>query len=352
MQKKFTTVDGETLMSQSLMPIKFVVANLIPQGLHILSGAPKIGKSWLVLWLSLQVAKGESAWGFSTTQGTTLYLCLEDSISRIQNRLFNITDDAPPNIHFSTIAENIGSGIEQQIENFVTKHADTKLIVIDTFQKIRNISNDNAYASDYRDISLLKNVADKFGIAILLIHHLRKQKDDDPMNMVSGTTGITGAVDSSYVLTKSKRNSDKAVLYCTGRDIEYRELELSLNNESHLWDLLSDSVENPEILLEKIIFLVAEFIRENIFWSGTPSELATALQPQSEEKIIPNILSKKLLQNKIELEELGICYSTKRSNGRRLIELKISADSADSADKYYMPNADPVDPDHNFEEND
>jgi len=118
MKKKFTTIDGETLMNSSLEPINFVVQDLIPQGLHILSGCPKIGKSWLVLWLCLQVAKGEIVWEFSTTQGTTLYLCLEDSIGRIQNRLFDITEDAPPNIHFSTIAENIGRGIEDQIEEF------------------------------------------------------------------------------------------------------------------------------------------------------------------------------------------------------------------------------------------
>ena len=73
------------------------------------------------------------------------------------------------------------------------------LIVIDTLQKIRRMS----YANDYRDIGVLKELADKQGVAILLVHHLLKQHDDDPMNMVSGTTGITGAVDSSFALTKT-----------------------------------------------------------------------------------------------------------------------------------------------------
>lgn len=204
MNQHLKTIDGETLMSKPLAPIRFVVQSIIPQGLHILAGAPKVGKSWLTLWLCLQVAKGEDVWSFKTTQGTTLYLCLEDSETRIQNRLFDITDDAPSNVHFATLSKGIGNGLEQQLENFVSVHPNTMLIVIDTLQKVRTISSDNAYANDYRDLGILKSVADKLGVAIVLIHHLRKQHDSDPLNMVSGTTGITGAVDSSFVLGKDK----------------------------------------------------------------------------------------------------------------------------------------------------
>ena len=72
------------------------------QGLHILAGSPKVGKSWLALWLAVTVAKGEPVWNMTTRQGTTLYLCLEDSVLRIQNRLFEITEDAPSSVHFCT----------------------------------------------------------------------------------------------------------------------------------------------------------------------------------------------------------------------------------------------------------
>lgn len=97
-----TTVDGETLMNTPLRPLSFVVDTLISQGLHLLAGSPKVGKSWLALWLALCVARGEPVWGMTTRQGTTLYLCLEDSTLRIQNRLFEITEDAPPSVHFCT----------------------------------------------------------------------------------------------------------------------------------------------------------------------------------------------------------------------------------------------------------
>ena len=100
--KPFSTIDGATLMSQPLRPPPFVVDGLMAQGLHLLAGAPKAGKSWLALWLAVTVAKGGEVWGLPTRQGTTLYLCLEDSMLRIQNRLFEITEDAPPNVHFCT----------------------------------------------------------------------------------------------------------------------------------------------------------------------------------------------------------------------------------------------------------
>ena len=112
-----TYLDGETLMSTVLPPIRFVVDKLLPQGLHILAGAPKVGKSWLALWLCLCVAKGEPVWNFPTFRGSVLYLCLEDSYSRIQNRLLDITDDAPANLCFATMSEKLHSGLVEQIDD-------------------------------------------------------------------------------------------------------------------------------------------------------------------------------------------------------------------------------------------
>lgn len=107
------TVDGETLMSQPLRPPDFLVDSLLSQGLHILAGSPKVGKSWLALWLAVTVAKGEPVWNMAVRQGATLYLCLEDSVLRIQNRLFEITEDAPDSVHFCTECRPIGQGLEE-----------------------------------------------------------------------------------------------------------------------------------------------------------------------------------------------------------------------------------------------
>lgn len=105
------TIDAETLLATPLEPVRFIVDGLLPPGLHILGGSPKVGKSWLMLWLCLKVATGESLWEFSTHRCSVLYLCLEDTYNRIQNRLFQITDTAPDNLHFAIVAKQIDTGL-------------------------------------------------------------------------------------------------------------------------------------------------------------------------------------------------------------------------------------------------
>ena len=147
---RLQTIDADTLQSTAYEPVSFVVDDLLPQGLHLLAGAPKIGKSWLALWLAVTVAKGEAVWGMGVKQGTTLYLCLEDSTLRIQNRLFEITEDAPANVHFTTQSDILGKGLEEQLCAFLSEHPDTVLVIIDTLQMIRGAGYDNTYAASSR----------------------------------------------------------------------------------------------------------------------------------------------------------------------------------------------------------
>ena len=181
--KKLQVVDGETLMDARLEPTRFVVEQLLPQGLALLGGAPKIGKSWLTLDLCVRVAKGEPLWDFSTRQGTVLYLCLEDKWQRIQDRLNDITDEVPPTIFFAVSAGTIADGLAAQIEAFVKEHPGTVLVAIDTFQMVRQ-NNDVSYAGDYQDVLLLKHLADRLDICLLLVHHLRKMFDADPLILI------------------------------------------------------------------------------------------------------------------------------------------------------------------------
>ena len=104
---KLETINAEDLQNRTYEPTPFLVDELIPEGLHILAGAPKIGKSWLALWLCLCVSQGQPLWNFATTQGEVLYLSLEDSFQRIQTRLFDLTEDAPPTLHFAIMADTL-----------------------------------------------------------------------------------------------------------------------------------------------------------------------------------------------------------------------------------------------------
>ena len=316
------TVDGATLMSQPLTPLNFVVDTLLSQGLHILAGSPKVGKSWLALWLAVTVAKGESVWGMGVKQGTTLYLCLEDSTLRIQNRLFEIAEDAPASVHFTTESCILGKGLEEQLCAFLTEQPDTVLIIIDTLQMIRGANYDNTYANDYRDLSALKRIADANGIAILLVHHLRKMNDDDPMNMISGTTGLSGATDSNFVLRKSKRRENTATLYCAGRDIPYRELALEFDGEDHVWKLLSDDCKQAEQPNEKILFLLSELLRRQPEISAPAKVLLEKIDPAGAEGLTPNSFSHRIRKSVDALRRNGITVSFRKSNGDRLICLK------------------------------
>jgi hypothetical protein len=323
MTTKLETMDAETLMTTPMEPLKFIISGLIPQGLHILAGSPKIGKSWLALWICLQVAKGEKIWGFETQKCQVLYLCLEDSFARIQSRLFEITEEAPPTLHFAIISDAIGNGLEIQIENFIREHPGTGLIVIDTLQKVRKTvsSNVNPYAADYDDINVLKRIADQNNIAILLVHHLRKAADSDPLNMISGTTGIAGGADSSFILQKEKRTENAATLICTGRDIESRELLLGFNRETFLWELLKP-IEAAAQKVDEVIFLLSDFMKSAIVFTGTATELAEQLKLFGGTEYLPAVLKKKMMKHMGHLQKNNIFYSDNRSFERREFTLR------------------------------
>ena len=338
---RLQTIDADTLQSTAYEPVSFVVDDLLPQGLHLLAGAPKIGKSWLALWLCLCAAQGKPLWTFATRPCEVLYLCLEDSFQRIQSRLFDLTEDAPPTLHFAVMSQQLHNGLVEQIEQFLKEHPQTRLIVIDTLQRIRTAGNDaNPYASDYRDIGVLKALADKHRIAILLVHHLRKMNDDDPMNMISGTTGLSGATDSNFVLRKSQRRENTATLYCTGRDIPYRELALEFDGEDHVWKLLSDDCEQTEQPTERILFFLSELLRDRAEFIGTPTELSAQIDPVGSEGITPKKVSHLIPQSVAALSKIGISAVVRRSNGKRLIELR----RAESDDAQSTQAVDPIDP--------
>ena len=342
--KKLETMTAEQLQRAPYSPVPFLVDELLPEGLHILAGAPKIGKSWLALWLCLCVSQGQPLWNFAVTQGEVLYLSLEDSYRRIQSRLFDLTEDAPPTLHFAILADTLKHGLEQQIEQFLMEHPTTKLVVIDTLQRVRGTGSDsNLYANDYQDIGLLKKLADNQHIAILLIHHLRKLHDDDPMNMISGSTGLSGAADSTFVLQKSSRLANIASLHCTGRDIPDRTLKLEFGEEDHIWKLLEDSKTcsgASKISTLRIENLLSELLQKESEISAPAKVLLEKIDPVGSEGWTPNSFSHQIRKSVDTLRQTGIFVSFRKSNGERLICLK----RAVGADLPTAEKIDPIDP--------
>ena len=152
--KPLETLTGKELLALDMEPPKFIVSRFLPAGLHLLAGSPKIGKSWLALWLCHQVSQGAPVWEFDTLQCGALYLSLEDTVDRLHFRLARIAEEGTEHSYFATRAETLSGDLIAQLENFMQAHPDTGLIVIDTFQRIRDAVNDKAaYASDYEEVN-------------------------------------------------------------------------------------------------------------------------------------------------------------------------------------------------------
>ena len=176
----------------------------------------------------------------------------------------------------------------EQVKSFVTEHPDTVLVAIDTFQMIRKTAGGTSYSNDYQIISHLKELAHRLLITILLVHHLRKYGSPDPLNMVSGTIGIIGALDTTFILEKEDRRTADARLTCIGRDVLYCKMSIRFSNATSTWNLISDSVENPVILLPEVIVHLIEFMKQRGTYEGSNTLFTEKLNCFCGKDIEPN----------------------------------------------------------------
>lgn len=303
-----------------------LIDGLLYPGTYIFAGSPKLGKSFLMAQLAYHVSTGTPLWNYTTRKGTVLYLALEDDYRRLQERSYRMFGTAEnESLFFSVSAGQLGRGLDEQLTNFLREHPDTSLIIIDTLQKVREIGGDNySYANDYQIITRLKALADNYGICLLLVHHTRKQQADDKFDMISGTTGLLGAADGVFLLTKEIRTSNAACLDVSGRDQPDQRLHLFRNEETLAWELERVETElwkaPPEPLLEQISAFLSSGGKE---WKGTPTELAALLGVDMK----PNTLTRRLNVNAGRLlNEYGIRYESSRSRSERTV--KLTADQA------------------------
>lgn len=295
-----------------------IIGGLLYPGTYLLAGAPKVGKSFLVAQLAFHISTGQPLWGFPVQKSTVLYLALEDDYRRLQDRMFRMFGvESTEHLHFATCAKQVGSGLEEQLEMFLREHPDTRLIIIDTLQKVRELGGEvYSYAGDYEIVGKLKTFADKHGICLLLVHHTRKQPATDKFEMISGTTGLLGCADGAFLLQKERGTTMNGTLDVVGRDQGEQKLHLVRDREHLYWNL--DHVEAevceapPDPLLEKINTIITST------WVGSPSDLVDLLGLEQK----PNALSRYLNINKSRLEnEYGIEYQNNRTHGGRIISL-------------------------------
>ena len=298
-----------------------IIDGLLYAGAYILAGAPKIGKSFLVAQIAYHVSTGKALWSYEIHPGTVLYLALEDDFQRIQSRMFmmygvNDTD----RLHFATAAGKIGNGLDEQLENFMREHPDTRLIIIDTMQKIREVGGEAySYASDYEIIGKLKRFADRHSICIVTVHHTRKQPAGDSFETISGTTGLLGCADGALLMQKKKRTALEATVDAVGRDQQDQILYLKKDTGTQIWSL--ERTENepyqepPDPVLDTVSQLVSSESRE---WTGSPTELAETVNTG----MAANALTKYLnVKSGRLLDEYHVRYENRAKHSGRQVKL-------------------------------
>ena len=321
---RLITCTLEELYDNAFPPKKPIVENFLYTGTYLFVGAPKIGKSFLMAQLGYHISMGIDLWGYKVHKGTVLYLALEDTDARIQMRLSRMFGmEGCENFYFATRSKSLNYGLEAQLEQFVTEHPDTRLIIIDTLQKVREAGGDKfSYASDYDIVTKLKTFSDKHDICLLVVHHTRKMESTDSFDMISGTNGLLGAADGAFVMQKEKRTDNRAVLELAGRDQQDQKLLLDFDRDRCIWVLKQAETELWKEPEDPVLDAIANVLSEDSpIWSGTASEL---LQVLPEIDMQPNMITRKLniCAGKL-LIDYGISYESSRNHSGRMIKLEL-----------------------------
>lgn len=284
-----------------------IIDDLLYPGTYLFVGPPKIGKSFLMSQIAYHVATGMELWGHTVRKGTVLYLALEDDYARLQKRLAMMFGETGTDLLLMTIhSRTLGDGLIRQLEDFVKAHPDTKLIIIDTLQKIRQSQAEQYnYGSDYEVISQVKNFSDKNSVCVLLVHHTRKLDSSDSFEMISGTNGILGAADGAFVLTKKKRIDENAKLEVTGRDQPNMEITIRQDPVTCIWTLVKVEGERSPVPPDPLLKSIAEIV-DTGEWCGSASRLAEQI-PGHPKKA--NALSRYLNSHSVQLyKDFHISY--------------------------------------------
>lgn len=319
---KLKTYNAEDFFLTPIDPSKgeMIIDDMVPKGLTVLAGSPKSCKSWMALDMALAITAGRPFLGKATRICDVLYLALEDTDKRLHDRLTTL-EESNRRLHLATQCSKLDEGFITQINEFITEVPSVKLIIVDTFQKIRendaSSSNSNQYGREYSELSKLKDFADRNGIAILVIHHLRKLKDkNDPLNDILGSTAMSGVADSILIL-KKERTRTNGELLSVGRDSPQWKMRMVF--EKYRWHVLEFETEEEMAKKEvpEILYRITDMIKDAGHWEGTATEL---LSTMGETEMKPNTLSARISTFYYDvLYPAGVRMIIKRTSMERLM---------------------------------
>ena len=233
------------LRTMEFPEVSYVVPGIIPEGLTILAGRPKIGKSWMALDLALGKASGKQVLGgVHVEQGDVLYCCLEDNKRRLKRRVAKLLGAFggmwPDRLTMTTQWRRLDKGGVDDIEAWCDSVKSPRLVLLDTLAGVRpaRAGSDTLYEGDYAALRDVHRVANERGLGAVALHHTRKMEADDPIDTISGSLGLAGCADTCLILSRS---SSGTTLYVRGRDIEEGEHAVMFGPENCRWSLLGEA---------------------------------------------------------------------------------------------------------------
>jgi hypothetical protein len=222
--KRLSTAD---LMAKKFEPIKWIVPGYVPEGLSILAGRQKLGKSFLALDWAMAVASGGMAMASMTCDaGDVLYIDLENGERRIQQRLISLGASQGAarygSLEWLNSAPALDAGFIDILDEWRGEVKAPRLVIIDVLQRIKppGKRGQNSYEADYAALAKLQNWATTHGIGVVALHHTRKAAAEDPLEALNGSNGLSGCADTTLVLN---RDQNGTTLYVRGRDVEEKE---------------------------------------------------------------------------------------------------------------------------------
>jgi hypothetical protein len=243
-------ISAPDLCDEQFPSVRFLIPGLIPEGVMLLVGRPKLGKSWLLLQIASSVAQGTitlvSDPNTPPACGDVLHLSLEDGKRRLQRRMTKyfgaLRRNWPARMTIVPQWRRLDQGGIDDIRDWCKSVPNPILVTIDTLKKVRPTTRgtETNYATDYEANEQLVQLCHEFpGLAIIVAHHDRKMDADDPFDTISGTLGLTGGVDTIGLL---KRSGQGITLHIQGRDlVDTVEKAVQLDRETCRWIILGEA---------------------------------------------------------------------------------------------------------------
>ncbi len=264
--KKYT---AKELLNKQFEEPEWVIPGILPEGLCILAGRPKVGKSWLALQIALEVSTGGFIFDKQVAYGKILYIALEDSERRMQKRIRMLGNFRNDNITFCFDWEPLTeSGVILLEEEII--YNDYQLVIIDTVGRLTPDVKNNDYGENVAIYSELQKLAMKHSITILGLDHHRKSNNQtrDIISDVIGSTGKSGTADSVWGLYKHGKG--RASLQVAGRDFGEEEIDLQFDPETGSWEISEHTLPDQQ---KNIL----DFIDKNLLGEFTPTEVSKGL---------------------------------------------------------------------------